>query len=79
AKDLFGKVDLATNLSTDAVAAMSPDELIEFAEINGFDEVTVNWAPTIENAERTLSDVQTITNWLNRFDELAVERPWIGT
>lgn len=79
AKDLFGKVDLATNLSTDAVAAMSPDELIEFAEINGFDEVTVNWAPTIENAERTLSDVQTITNWLIRFDELAVERPWIGT
>lgn len=79
AKELFGKVDLATNLSTDAVAAMSADELIEFATVNEFDEVTVNWAPTVENFRQTLEGVQPITDWLIRFDELAIERPWLGT
>lgn len=71
AKELFGKVDLSTNLSTDAVGCMSPEELALFASRNGFDEVTVNWAPTIRNAQGTLGDTTAVANWLLEFDRLA--------
>lgn len=79
AKELFGKVDLSTNLSTDAVRCMSPDELATFAARNGFDEVTVNWAPTMRNASGTLGDTAAITEWLLEFDQLAEKRHSLTT
>jgi len=79
AKDLFGKVDLSTNLSTDAVGCMSPEELATFAARNGFDEVTVNWAPTMRNASSTLGDVTAIKEWLLEFDQLAEKRHSLTT
>jgi hypothetical protein len=79
AKELFGKVDLSTNLSSDAVSCMSPQELASFATRNGFDEVTVNWAPTIRNAGSTLSDVAAVTAWLLEFDRIAERKHAITT
>ncbi|WP_327210721.1 hypothetical protein [Rhizobium leguminosarum] len=79
AKELFGKVDLSTNLSGDAVSCMSPQELASFATRNGFDEVTVNWAPTIRNAASTLDDVAAVTTWLLEFDRLAERKHAITT
>jgi hypothetical protein len=71
AKALFGKVDLSTNLSVDSINVMSPAQLVKFAEENGFDEVTINWAPTLLNAPRTLSDNESMAKWLLEFDALA--------
>jgi hypothetical protein len=79
AKRLFGKVDLSTNLSVDAISVMSPEQLERFAVENGFDEVTINWAPTLVNAQRTLSDNQAMTEWLLKFDELAQSDSQITT
>jgi hypothetical protein len=71
AKALFGKVDLSTNLSVDSINVMSPAQLVAFAKDNGFDEVTINWAPTLLNAPRTLSDNVKMAQWLLDFDALA--------
>jgi len=79
AKDLFGRVDLATNLSAEAVSVMPPEQLVSFAEANGFDEVAVNWAPTIANARHTVGDVDNIRKWLIEFDSLADTLPWLNT
>lgn len=79
AKDLFGKIDLNTNLSVEAIAMMSPRELLAFAAENGFDDVTVNWTPTLANARATLSDIRAMTDWLLEFDELVRERGDITT
>jgi hypothetical protein len=79
AKELFGKVDLSTNLSTDAVSCMTPEELALFAARNGFDEVTVNWAPTMRNAAGTLADTPTISQWLLEFDRLAEKKHSLTT
>lgn len=79
AKELFGKVDLSTNLSTDAVSCMSPEELALFAARNGFDEVTVNWAPTVRNARGTLENTSAIADWLLEFDQLAERRHSLTT
>lgn len=79
AKSLFGKVDLSTNLSDDAIKAMTPRQLADFATANGFDEVTVNWAPTIGNAARTLSDIKSMEAWLLEFDAIAEGKDQITT
>lgn len=79
AKELFGKVDLSTNLSTDAAGCMSPEELALFASRNGFDEVTVNWAPTLRNAGGTLDRPEKIADWLLEFDRLAESRHALTT
>jgi sulfatase maturation enzyme AslB (radical SAM superfamily) len=79
AKELFGKVDLNTNLSVEACALMSPSELLSFAADNGFDDVTVNWTPTIANASATLSDNEAIADWLIAFDDLVRARGDITT
>lgn len=79
AKKLFGKVDLSTNLSTDAISVMTPRQLADFALTNGFDEVTVNWAPTLNNATKTLSDVKAMERWLLDFDAIAQGREQITT
>jgi hypothetical protein len=79
AKELFGKVDLNTNLSVEAIGTMSPEELMAFAADNGFDDVTVNWTPTLANAASTLSDNEMMARWLLRFDTLVRERGDITT
>lgn len=79
AKELFGKVDLNTNLSVEACALMSPSELLSFAADNGFDDVTVNWTPTLANANATLADNKAIASWLIAFDELVRDRGDITT
>lgn len=79
AKSLFGKVDLATNLSASAVNAMSPRQLVSFAETNGFDEVSINWSPTLGNAGQTLRPGSGIAEWILEFDDLIEGRPWIQT
>jgi hypothetical protein len=79
AKQLFGKIDLNTNLSVEACGLMSPSELLAFAADNGFDDVTVNWTPTLANASATLSDNDVIAAWLLAFDELVRERGDITT
>jgi hypothetical protein len=79
AKNLFGKVDLNTNLSVEAISTMSPSELLGFAEGNGFDDVTVNWTPTLANANSTLSDNEAMAKWLLEFDELVRLRGDITT
>ena len=79
AKDLFGKVDLNTNLSVEAISTMSPGELLAFAADNGFDDVTVNWTPTLANAGATLSDSAAMSAWLLEFDGLVRQRGDITT
>ena len=79
AKELFGKVDLSTNLSADGVACMSPEELARFAWRNGFDEVTVNWAPTLANAASTLDGHEDVGRWILEFDALAQRRHMLTT
>ncbi len=79
AKTLFGKVDLSTNLSDDAIKVMSPRQLADFALLNGFDEVTVNWAPTLSNARQTLVDPKAMEQWLLGFDAIAEGRDQITT
>lgn len=79
AKELFGKVDLNTNLSVEACGSMSPEELLSFAADNGFDDVTVNWTPTLANADATLSDNLAMSKWLLEFDDLVRARGDITT
>lgn len=79
AKRLFGKVDLSTNLSVEAIKAMSPEQLAQFATDNGFDEVTINWAPTLMNAPKTLGDTQAMSDWLIAFDQIAQGKDHITT
>lgn len=79
AKELFGKVDLNTNLSVEAIRTMSPAELLAFAADNGFDDVTVNWTPTLANAAATLADNAGMAAWLIEFDHLVRLRGDITT
>lgn len=68
-KALFGQVDLAINLSDEAIARITPQDLHDFAADNGFREVTLNWTPTDGNLDRTFGNVPALTQWL--FDFLA--------
>jgi hypothetical protein len=76
-KNIFGKVDLTINLSDEAVADMGPSEFVEFAASNGFDEVTVNWSPTMSNAKATCSNLPATLEWLLGFDDLMQTNPGI--
>lgn len=76
-KDIFGKVDLTINLSDEAVANMGPKEFVSFAIANGFDEITVNWTPTIGNAAMTCGNLPATLDWLLGFDDLMQSNPGI--
>lgn len=76
-KDIYGKVDLTINLSDEAVSDMGPNEFVEFAVSNGFDEVTVNWTPTVGNAASTCADLPATLDWLLGFDDLMQSNPGI--
>lgn len=69
AKKRFGVVDLAINLSTQAIQDITPKELVDFAESHGFREVTVNWVPTVDNVLATYSplELKKLEAWLLDF------------
>lgn len=70
-KEKFGRIDLALNLSIDAVRTISPSGVHSFAVSNGFHEVTVNWSPVEENLKFTTPNIQSISDWLAEFWDLA--------
>lgn len=69
AKKRFGVVDLAINLSTQAIQEITPKELVDFAVLHGFREVTVNWVPTVDNVLATYSpmEIDRLEEWLIDF------------
>lgn len=69
---LLGRIDLTLNLSSEAMAAMPQESLSDFVVRHGFEEVTVNWAPTSGNAEDTCGDLSALEDWLIGFDESSV-------
>jgi len=76
-KAVFGKVDLTINLSDEAVRMMGPEEFVAFAIANGFDEVTINWSPTLTNAGDTCGDLPALRRWLLGFDDEMRRNPGI--
>lgn len=77
--ELIGRVDLSINLSEEAIKLISPKELYDFAKLNKFDEVTINWVPTNDNIQYSYGDIESLTNWLIRFDSLIEEDGELGT
>lgn len=73
AKEHFGVVDLAINLSEEAVKLMGAEALVSFAKKNGFREVTINWTPTPDNITKTYSKAWMcdLVQWLQTFASLA--------
>jgi len=78
-KALFGQVDLAINLSDEAIARITPQELHDFAADHGFREVTLNWTPTSGNLARTFGAVETLKDWLFAFLEAVDSGQRIGS
>lgn len=68
--NLIGKVDLSINLSEEAISKISPKELYDFALLNNFDEVTINWTPTEDNIKFVYFEQKKLSKWLIEFDEL---------
>lgn len=69
-QELIGKVDLAINLSEEAITFITPKELFEFALSNHFDEVTINWTPTFDNLSYVYPNQEKLGKWLLKFDDL---------
>ncbi len=76
---LLGKVDLSINLSQEAIEMISPKELFEFAKINNFDEVTINWTPTFDNLQFVYNNQKQLSTWLIEFDKQIQTHPEMGT
>lgn len=68
--NLIGKVDLAINLSEEAINSITPEDLFEFALENHFDEVTINWTPTFDNLQFVYMNQEKLAQWLLKFDSL---------
>ena len=79
AKELFGKVDLAINLSAEAIERITPQELHDFAAENEFDEVTINWTPTKANIAHTAPCIDDLADWLIAFNRAVVSAERIGS
>lgn len=77
--DLIGRVDLAINLSEEAINLITPQELFDFASMNHFDEVTINWTPTFDNLPFVYMDQDKLSNWLISFDKLISQNKNLGT
>lgn len=67
---LIGRVDLSINLSEEAIDNITPQALYEFATLNNFDEVTINWVPTDDNIRYVYFDQKKLAQWLIDFNEL---------
>lgn len=70
ANEITGKVDLAINLSEEAINNISPQELYDFSKMNNFDEVTINWTPTDDNLQYVYFNQKKLVNWLIEFDNI---------
>lgn len=70
AKELFSKVDLSINLSSEAINHITPLELYDFAVDNKFDEVTINWTPTDDNIKMTYFNLNNIKEFLIEFSKI---------
>lgn len=77
--ELIGRVDLAINLSEEAINLISPQELYEFASMNEFDEVTINWTPTFDNLPFVYMNQEKLSTWLIEFDKLIGKHEKLGT
>lgn len=78
-KALFGQVDLTINLSDEAIARITPQELHDFAADHGFREVTLNWTPTAGNLARTFGAVAALKDWLFAFMDAVDHGQRIGS
>ncbi len=78
-KELFGKVDLAINLSAEAIERITPQDLHDFAAENEFDEVTINWTPTKANIAHTAPCIDDLAEWLIAFNRAVVAGDKIGS
>lgn len=72
AKSKFEEVDLAINLSIEAIEKMSAQNLFDFAKAHNFSEVTINWVPTQDNLDYTFNDTfkPLLIKWLIDFSQL---------
>lgn len=71
ANKAFGRIDLALNLSAVACALITPQELLDYVNEYGFQEVTINWTPTDGNLVATASDMPGLAAWLIDFADRA--------
>lgn len=78
-KEIFSKVDLSINISHETVSEFTPEEIHDFAADHGFDELTVNWVPTLDNLQFTAVDLPALADWLIRFDERLQEANLISS
>lgn len=76
---LIGKVDLSINLSEEAIDKISPQELYDFAVLNEFDEVTINWTPTEDNIKYVYFNQDKLAQWLIDFDTLLSQNEKLTT
>lgn len=76
---LIGRVDLSINLSEEAIDRISPQELYEFANLNKFDEVTINWIPTDDNMNYVYFDQKKLADWLINFEKIITKEGNITT
>ena len=79
AHEITKKVDLAINLSEEAIDKITPLDLYQFAKMNQFEEVTINWTPTDDNLEYVYFDQKKLTKWLIDFDKLISKNSDMGT
>lgn len=72
AREKFERIDLAINISDDVVSCLKPEWLFDFSKKHDFQDVTINWVPSINNIENTTNNVNAISDWLIKFGRLAV-------
>lgn len=70
---IFGRTDLSVNMSGIVVETITPEEMVAFARDRGFDEVTINWSPTLGNVSATCIDMNALVAWFKGF-AVAAER-----
>ena len=78
-KIIGNNLDLAINLSVEAMQSISPKDLYEFALKNNFKEVTINWTPTFDNLSFSYQNQKEMSTWLIEFDQLLLKDTRIGT
>lgn len=69
-RNRFGGLDLNINLGPDTVVALSPAQLIEFVQRNGFDVLTINLQPTLQSGQRFAKAWPDIQHWLTEMLDL---------
>lgn len=70
ARELFDRIDLTINLSSEAINHATPEDIHDFSVRHGFKDVTINWVPTHDNIHGTMHDVQKVQEWLVNFGAL---------